>query len=72
MIRIVVFTIDRLASHIIFSVRQITNSPRANFNPLLCVGSSFLRIDCDAEPYAFSPYLSVLRTIIRCILMALD
>jgi hypothetical protein len=30
--------------------------------------TSFL-IACDAEPYAYSPYLSVLRTIIRCILM---
>jgi hypothetical protein len=74
-IRIVVFTlfdyrisarVGRLTSLKIFSVRQITNSPRANFNPLLCVGPSFLRIDFDAVPYASSPYL---RTIIRCILM---
>jgi hypothetical protein len=73
MIRRVVFSlfnsrisarVVRLASHRIFSVRQITNSPKANFNPLLCVSSSFLRTTCDAEPYAFSPYLSVLRTMI--------
>jgi hypothetical protein len=54
MIRIVVFTllcsritvrVGRLASHRIFSVRQIMNSLRANFNPLLCVGSGFFK-DC--------------------------
>jgi hypothetical protein len=27
----------RLDTHKTFSVRQITNGPRANFNPLLCV-----------------------------------
>jgi hypothetical protein len=31
--------VGRLASHRIFSVRQIVNSPRGNFKPLLCVGS---------------------------------
>jgi hypothetical protein len=75
MIRIVVFTLfnyhisaGRLDSHKIFSVRQITNSSMANFNFLLCVGSTFLRIVFDAEPYTSSPYLSVLRTF-RCIIM---
>jgi hypothetical protein len=75
-IRIVAFTlfnsriwakVGRLDSHKTFSVRQITNSPRPNFNPLLCVESSFLRFALVAEllcSYAFSPYLCVLRTII--------
>jgi hypothetical protein len=58
MIWIVLFTLFnfRLVSHRTFSVRQITNSTRTNFNPLFCLGSSFLRIACDAEPYASSPY----------------
>jgi hypothetical protein len=77
-IRIVIFTlfnsrisakVGRLASPNTFSVRQITNSPNASFNPLLLVGSSFLRIVCDAEPYASSPYLTVLRTTMQYILI---
>jgi hypothetical protein len=78
MIRIDVFTlfishisvrVCRLTSHKISSVRQITNSLRANLNPLLCVSSSFLRIASDAEPYGSFPHLSALSISIQCILM---